>query len=467
MTRKPYTPRPYQGLITSHIMDVRRSAVWAGMGMGKSVSTLTAIDNLIMCGEDQPKLILAPLRVAKSTWPEEARKWDHLRNISVMPIVGTEAERRQALKYDASVYTTNYENIPWLVEHFGNRWPFDHVISDESTRLKGFRLKQGTKRALALAKVAHTHIKRFTELTGTPAPNGLQDLWGQTWFLDAGQRLGRTYTGFRDRWFAPSRDGFGLKPHDHTQGEIQAALQDICLTIDAKDWFDLKEPIVNNIYVDLPPKIRRLYDEMEKDFFIKLESGHEIEAFNAAARTQKLLQIANGACYVDPLVETDHDPKSKEWKELHDAKIQALDEVIEEAAGTPVLVAYQFKSDLARLKRAFPSGRHLDKESSTLVAWNRGEIPVLFAHPQSAGHGLNLQDGGNILVFFGHTWNLEDRLQILERIGPVRQLQAGYDRNVFIHNIIARDTVDELVMARVETKREVQDILLEALRRRR
>jgi SNF2 family DNA or RNA helicase len=205
---------------------------------------------------------------------------------------------------------------------------------------------------------------------------------------------------------------------------------------------------------------------MEKDFFIRLESGHEIEAFNAAARTQKLLQIANGACYVDPLVENDYDPKSKEWKELHDAKIQALEDVIEEAAGAPVLVAYQFKSDLARLRKSFPSGRHLDKESSTITAWNKGEIPVLFAHPQSAGHGLNLQDGGNILVFFGHTWNLEDRLQILERIGPVRQLQAGYDRNVFIHNIIARDTVDELVMARVETKREVQDILLEALRRR-
>jgi SNF2 family DNA or RNA helicase len=449
-------------------MDIPRNGVFAGMGMGKSVSTLTTIDNLILCGEDAPTLILAPLRVAKSTWPQEARKWDHLKNISVMPVVGSEDERRQALKYDASVYTTNYENIPWLVEHFGKRWPFKTVIADESTRLKGFRTRQGTKRARALGKVAHTNIKRFNILTGTPAPNGLQDLWGQVWFLDAGQRLGRTYTGFRDRWFTTGRDGFSLTPLPHAQEEIQEAIRDICLTIDAKDWFDLKEPIVNNIYVDLPVKARRLYDEMEKEFFIRLESGHEIEAFNVAARTQKLLQIANGACYVDPLAEDDHDPRSKEWKEIHDVKIQALDEIIEEAAGAPVLVAYHFKSDLARLRKAFPQSRFLDDDPATQRDWNAGRIPILLAHPQSAGHGLNLQDGGNTLVFFAHNWNLEDRLQILERIGPVRQLQAGYEgRDVFIHNIIARDTVDELVMARVETKREVQDILLEALRRRR
>lgn len=466
MARKPYTPRPYGGIITSHIMDVKRGAVFAGMGMGKTVCTLTALDNLFLSGSDHPVLILAPLRVARTTWPEESRKWEHLRHISVMPVIGNEAERRQALKYDASVYTTNYENIPWLVEHFGDRWPFEHVVSDESTRLKGFRLRQGTKRARALGKVAHTHIKRFTNLTGTPAPNGLQDLWGQTWFLDAGKRLGKTYTGFRDRYFTVGHGGFGLSPLEYSQNLIQEALRDICLTVDSKDYFDLKDPIVNNIYVDLPPAARRLYDTMEKEFFIQLESGHEIEAFNAAARTQKLLQIANGACYVDPLTESDHEPRAKEWKELHDAKIQALEDVIEEAAGAPVLVAYQFKSDLARLKRAFPSGRHLDAEPSTIVDWNAGKIPVLFAHPQSAGHGLNLQDGGNILVFFSQDWNLENRLQILERIGPVRQLQAGYDRNVFIHNILARDTVDELVLARVETKREVQDILLEALRRR-
>ncbi|HCE10885.1 MAG TPA: hypothetical protein DEQ40_20210, partial [Oxalobacteraceae bacterium] len=398
-----------------------------------------------------------PLRVASSTWPDEARKWDHLKNIHVMPVVGSEAERRMALKHDASVYTTNYENLPWLIEHFGERWPFRTVVSDESTKLKGFRLRQGTMRAKALGRVAHTKIKRFVELTGTPSPNGLQDLWGQMWFLDAGVRLGRTFDGFKQRWFRPSHDGFGVVPMDHAQAEIQDKLRDLCITIDAKDWFDLQDPIVNNIYVDLPIKARKLYQDMEKQMFMQIEE-HEVEAFNAAARTIKCLQLANGAAYVGD--------SNKEFKEIHDAKLQALEDILEEAGGMPLLVAYNFKSDLARLQRAFPKGRALDASPLTITDWNAGRIPILFAHPASAGHGLNLQDGGNILVFFGHDWNLENRLQIIERIGPTRQMQAGHNRPMFIHNIIARDTVDEMVMARVETKREVQDILLEAMKQK-
>lgn len=457
LTRKLYTPRPYQGIISGHILETERCAVWAGMGLGKTISTFTALDALFMAGEDAPVLVLAPLRVAKTTWPEEARKWQHLRHIDVMPIVGSEAERRAALKYDASVYTTNYENLVWLVEHFGERWPFRTVISDESTKLKGFRLRQGTKRAHALGKVAHTKIERFIELTGTPSPNGLADLWGQMWFVDGGKRLGRTYDAFRQRWFQKSFDGYGVDALPHAQEQIQAALRDVCLTIDAKDWFDLDEPIVNNIYVDLPIRARQLYRDMEKQMFMELE-GHEVEAFNAAARTIKCLQIANGAAYVDD---------NQNWKEVHDEKLQALEDIIEEAAGAPVLVAYHFKSDLARIAQAFPKARILDANPNTLKEWNEGKIPILLAHPASAGHGLNLQDGGNILVFFGHWWNLEERLQIIERIGPVRQKQAGYDRPVFIHNIIARDTVDEMVLERVETKREVQDILLSAMKRRK
>lgn len=456
MTRKIYTPRPYQGLIGGHILEVERCAIWAGMGLGKTISTFTALDALFMAGEDAPALVLAPLRVAKTTWPEEARKWSHLRHIDVMPIVGSEAERRMALKYDVSVYTTNYENLVWLVEHFGDRWPFRTVISDESTKLKGFRLRQGTKRAHALGRVAHTKIKRFIELTGTPSPNGLADLWGQMWFIDGGKRLGRTYDAFRQRWFQKSFDGYGMSAMPFAQEQIQAALSDVCLSIDAKDWFDLDEPIINNIYVDLPIRARQLYRDMEKQMFMELE-GHEVEAFNAAARTIKCLQIANGAAYVDD---------KQNWKEVHDEKLQALEDIIEEAAGAPVLVAYHFKSDLARIVQAFPKARILDADPNTIREWNEGKIPVLLAHPASAGHGLNLQDGGNILVFFGHWWNLEERLQIIERIGPVRQKQAGHDRPVFIHNIIARDTVDEMVIERVETKREVQDLLLEAMKRR-
>lgn len=456
MTRKIFTPRPYGPLITNHVLETPRCAVWAGMGLGKTISTLNAIDTLQLI-DGAPALVLAPLRVARSTWPDEAAKWDHLQHLHVMPIVGSEAERRMALRQDANLYTTNYENLPWLIEHYGERWPFRTVISDESTKLKGFRLRQGTQRAKALGRVAHTKIDRFIELTGTPSPNGLTDLWGQAWFLDAGVRLGRTFDGFKQRWFRPSHDGFGVIPMDHAQAEIQAKLRDICITIDAKDWFDLKEPIVNNIYVDLPIKARKLYQDMEKEMFMQIEE-HEVEAFNAAARTVKCLQVANGAAYVGE--------DSKEWKEIHDAKLQALEDIIEEAAGMPILVAYNFKSDLARLQRAFPKGRQLDANPGTLRDWNEGKIPLLFAHPASAGHGLNLQDGGNILVFFAHDWNLENRLQIIERIGPTRQMQAGHNRPMFIHNIIARDTVDEMVIERVESKREVQDILLAAMKQK-
>jgi SNF2 family DNA or RNA helicase len=456
MTRRIYTPRGYQTITTGHIYDVPRCAIWAGMGLGKTVSTLTALDGLFLSGESRPALVLAPLRVAKTTWPEEARKWNHLRQISVMPIVGGEAERRMALKHDASIYTTNYEQLPWLVEHFGDRWPFGTVVSDESTKLKSFRLRQGGKRAQALARVAHAKVDRFIELTGTCAPNGLQDLWGQMWFIDGGERLGRTFSSFKDRWFQKSHNGFGVLALPHAQAEIQEKLKDICLTIDAADWFDLEEPIVNNIYIDLPPKSRALYDDMEKRMFMELE-GSEVEVFGAAARTIKCLQIANGFAYVDD---------SQNWKPIHDEKIAALDDIIEEAAGAPVLVAYHFKPDLIRLMKAFPNGRVLDSNPQTITDWNAGKIPILFAHPQSAGHGLNLQDGGNILVFFAHWWNLEERLQIIERIGPVRQMQAGHHRPVFIHNIIARDTVDEMVIERVETKKEVQDILLEAMKKR-
>lgn len=455
--RKQFTPRPYQRLITEHILAHDRCAIWAGMGMGKTTGTLNAIDVLQLV-EDDPVLVVAPLRVARTTWPEEARKWAHLSAMNVMPIVGSAQERQLALRQEAQVYTINYENLPWLVEHWGDRWPYRTVVLDEATKVKGFRLRQGTQRAKALAQVAHSKVRRLVQLTGTPSPNGLQDLWGQAWFIDKGQRLGRTYSAFSQRWFQISHDGYGTTPLAHAQREIQELMRDVCLTVDAKDWFDLREPIVNNIFVDLPVQARKHYREMEKAMFTEIES-HQVEAFNAAARTIKCLQIANGAAYVGD--------SGDEWKELHDAKLQALDSIVEEAAGMPILVAYHFKSDLARLQRAFPAGRALDQDPATIRDWNAGRIPVLFAHPASAGHGLNLQDGGNILVFFGHWWNLEERLQIIERVGPTRQMQAGHDRPVFIHNIIARDTVDELVMQRIETKREVQDLLLDAMKTRR
>jgi SNF2 family DNA or RNA helicase len=461
MPRRTFTPREYQHAVVGHILDVRRGAVWAGMGMGKSVSALTALDILELV-DPGPALVLAPLRVAASTWPDEAAKWAHLRNVEVSAVVGAPEERRAALRHEASIYTTHYDNLPWLVEHFGDKWPFRKVVADESTRLKSFRLRQGGVRAQSLARVAHCRIDRFIELTGTPSPNGLQDLWGQAWFLDKGVRLGRSFEAFKSRWFqsiqvGSDRHAVRLEPLPFAQEQIEDRLRDICLSLDARDYFDVSQPVINVIRVELPARARRLYKDMEREMFLALECGAEVEAFNAASKTVKCLQLANGAIYTDDT--------RRAFAEIHDAKLQALEDVIEEAAGTPVLVAYHFKSDLVRLQRAFPKGRTLDKDPQTLRDWNAGKIPVLFAHPASAGHGLNLQDGGNILAFFGHWWNLEQYQQIIERIGPTRQAQAGHDRPVFIHHIVAADTVDDLVMARRETKREVQDTLLAALRR--
>lgn len=459
--KKPFNPRPYQRTALEFLFEQDRCALFASMGLGKTVTTLTYLDGLNL-SHPTKTLVLAPKRVASSTWVDEADKWEHLSEISVSPIIGTQDERINALKADANVFTINYENLPWLIEHLGDKFDFDTIVADESTRLKSYRGRGGGKRANALAKVAHTKAKRFIELTGTPTPNGLIDLWGQMYFLDAGQRLGRSHTAFINRWFKTISVGGNqfakrYEPQDYAQVQIQCALRDICLTLDAKDYFDLGEHINITVDVELPSKVRDMYDKMEKEMFFEIAST-EFEAMNAAAKTIKCLQIANGAIYPSD---------GGNFHELHDVKIQALESIVNESGGMPVLVAYHFKSDLARLLKAFPQGKHLDDNPQTIRDWNAGKIPVLFAHPASAGHGLNLQDGGNILAFFGHWWNLEEYQQIIERIGATRQKQAGHDRPVFIYHIVAKDTVDEIVMQRRESKREVQDLLLEAMKRRK
>lgn len=473
MTRKPFTPRPYQIPMLEHMFEHQRGANWGPMGVGKTLAGLTYLDALEIT-DPGPALVAAPDRVAVSTWPDEAEKWDHLRNIEVVPITGNAKQREAALRKPGNVFTINYENVPWLREHIRvnkrDKWPFKKFIGDEATRLKSFRLRQGGKRARALAELAHSRIKYFLEFSGTPASNGLKDLWGQLWFLDRGARLGLTYTAFMQRWFQIIQGGDGrplVTPLPFAQEQIQDACRDICMSLDVKEYFNLKDPIVTVIRVELPARARALYNKMEKELFIEVE-GHQVEAFNSASRTMKCLQLANGAIYTTDTVEwTEEYDERSNWVEVHDAKLQALESVVEEAAGAPILVAYHFKSDLARLLRTFPKGRALDRNPATIREWNAGHIPVLFAHPKSAGHGLNLQDGGNILVFFGHNWNLEEYLQIIERIGPTRQAQAGYDRAMYIYHLVAVDTVDEIVMQRRDSKREVQDLLLAATKRKR
>ena len=459
--RRSFTPRPYHGLAMAHLAGVPRSAIFAKPGMGKSVMALTFLDYLHnVWGESRPSLVLAPLRVARDTWANEAGKWAHLSGIEVVPIVGTTEQRKAALRRRAPVYTTNYDNLVWLKDQFkGKAWPFATVVADESTKLKSFRLRQGGVRAQALAKVAHKDVERWINLTGTPASNGLADLWGQTWFLDAGQRLGRTFSAFQSRWFRPQKNGQFNRwvQAEHAQEEIQERLADICLTLEPKDWFNLREPIVNMIEVELPTSARAQYREMERELFTMI-AGNEVEAMSAAAKSQKCLQMANGAVYLED---------GKTWVECHTEKLDALEELAAETGDDPLLVAYQFKSDLARLRKRFPDALVL-AETDGMAAAMRGEGKIWLGHPQSMGHGVDgLQHHCNTIVFFAQDWNLEQHDQVLERVGPMRQLQAGKDRPVFVHYIVARNTIDELVMARRESKRSVQDLLLQYLKGRK
>ena len=473
--------RPYQSPMADHVLSVPRNGLWAGMGLGKTLVSLFAI-NIMQFIERDMTLVLAPKRVAECTWPDERVKWSAmLPNIELSIVAGNQKQRAHALTRDANVFTLCYQNIPWLMEHLNGRWPFARIIADESTRLKSLRVTmqisklgkdfvtgQGGVRAKALAKIAHFgDLKYWWNLTGTPSPNGYLDLWGQTWFLDQGVRLGRNFGSYKFRYFQNVAQGDQRAiwvPQKFALQQINRKLADITLSVEAKDHFKLPPLISNVIYIDMPAEARRLYREMEKDLYTEI-GGTPIEALTAGMKSQKLLQMASGAVYLNAVLgEAQRGPKN--WKAVHDGKLQALDSVVSEAAGAPILVAYYFVSDLARLKCAFPHGRQLDDQPGTIRDWNAGKISLLFAHPKSAGHGLNLQDGGNILVFFSHDWNLEEYLQIIERIGPTRQAQSGYDRSVYVHYLVARDTVDEDVLARRESKRAVQDLLMTSMKRR-
>jgi SNF2 family DNA or RNA helicase len=338
----------------------------------------------------------------------------------------------------------------------GGDCPFQTVVADESTRLKGYRIKQGGSRARAIGTVAHTQVKHWVNLTGTPAPNGLKDVWGPQWFVDAGRALGLSYDAFLQRWFysAPNRSGYSaILPHAHAQAEIEDLMKPTTLAIDARDWFDIKDPIAVDVWVDLPQRAKEHFGTMSKRFFMDVREGR-IMAPTAGVKSLKLMQLANGAVYYD----------SGQWSWIHDAKIEALKSIVEEAGGAPVLVAYQWKSDLDRLVDVFPDARVVTSKDKTFEAdWNAGRVQLAFAHPKSAGHGNNWQHGGNILVYFGQDWNYEDFAQILERIGPTRQMQSGYDRPVFVYHILARGTLDQYVKHGRENKLAPMESIMNAM----
>lgn len=459
-----YTPRIYQKHIIDHIISHPRCAVYAGMGMGKTSATLFALDFLSMI-EECRVLVLAPLRVASYTWPSEVAKWDL--DLTIASCTGTVAQRKAALASKADIITCNYENIPWLVTQYrGRRWPFTVIVADESTRLKSFRPHGKTVRARALAEVAWDKVTRFIELTGTPSPNGLLDLWGQLWFLDKGERLGKSYSLYTGTYFREIRVGSSpwarkYTPLRNADKAILKKTSDICLSVRPEDYFSLEAPVEVTVPVRLPAKACEMYDALRRDMLVKLEDeGGTITAANAATLSGKLLQLCAGAVYKDSTPDG-----SVSYIEYHDEKIQALQSVIAESNGEPVLVIYQWRSDAERICRAIPEARVLGRNTALIDEWNAGRVPVLLIHPASAGHGLNLQDGGRIMVVFSPWWDLEQYQQVIERIGPVRQYQSGHPRTVFIYHIIVEGTIDEAVMQRRKTKQEVQDCLLEGLKR--
>lgn len=459
---RKFNPWPYQKRMIQFALQHPRCGLFVPMGMGKTSASLAIIDVLKNIFEEGPALVIAPLAVARNSWPSEVRKWEDFCHLKVSPILGTTKERIKALHTKADIYVINYDNLMWLDNFLTAKnytWPFPVVIADESTRLKSFRTRQGSKRAKALAKFSN-FFKRFIALTGTPSPNGLNDLWGQLWFIDHGERLGKSFTAFHNRWFRPLQVGANAVavqwvPLEYAQEQIQNAISDVCLSIKAEDYFDLDKPHFVNVEVELPDEAKALYDDMERGLFVELANATTVEAANAAAKTVKCLQLANGAVYTDEL---------HNWEEVHTAKIDALASIVEEAAGEPLLVAYQFKTDLARILKAFPKAKAFDKRPETVEAFNNGEIPMLLVHPASAGHGLSLQDGSSKLVFFSQWWNLDEYQQVIERIGPMRQMQAGHPRVVTVYQILAKDTIDYVALSKKRSKREVQDMLLDYLR---
>lgn len=434
-----------------------------------------------MLGEAERVLVLSTKNICTLTWPAEVQKWENFKHLSIAVAVGSASERVAALRKRADITTANYDVLPWLVETLGDAWPFDMVIADESSKLKGLRVDirkhhvsgkefqrkgGGSTRAAALSGVAHKRVRRWLNLTGSPAANSLVDLWGQMWFIDAGQRLGRSFTSFRDRWFNAIRgsDGYEIVyvPSPFAKSQIEDAIKDVTLSISARDYMDLPQTLTNVIKVKLPDAAYKLYREMEREMFVQIES-HEIEAFNAGSKSMKCRQLASGAAYV----KADDGNDTAEWVTVHDAKLDALEDLAADLNGAPLLVAYQFRSDLARLLKRFPKGRHFDGKRQTLDLFRAGRIPMLFTHPASAGHGIDgMQDACQDIAFFSMTWNLEEYEQIIERIGAVRQVSAGFFRDVRVHILAADRTVELEMIERTQTKASVQDSLKAAMSRR-
>lgn len=441
-----YQPHNYQRQATQFIIDHDEAAIFLGMGLGKSVITLTAIWQLMVDYFTISRvLVVAPLRVARDTWPAEIAKWDHLDGLTVAVAVGTKQDRLEALAKSAMVTIINRENIPWLISQLGSAWPFDMVVIDELSSFKNHRAKRFT----ALVKM-RPFVKRWVGLTGTPASNGLMDVWAQFRILDGGKRLGRFITRYRERWFVPDkRNGmqvFTYKPRAGAEDEIYAAIGDMTLSMRTTDHLQLPKLTVTTTPVKLEPKERKVYDQLKADLVLDLD-GATIDAANAAALSGKLLQLASGAIYT----------AGGQWALVHDRKLDVLEDLVEAANGNPLLVAYWFTHDRERIVSRFPQAHEL-KTSADIEAWNRGEVTFGLIHPASAGHGLNLQAGGHLLVWFSLTWSLELYQQTNARLYRQGQLEP-----VTITHLVAERTLDEAVLKALDAKDATQAALIDAV----
>ena len=413
--------------------------------MGKTISTLTVAEGLLYDSFETDKiLVIAPLRVAEDTWSRETEKWQHTKHLTISKILGSRDKREKALTEKADIYIINRENVPWLVEHLGPKWDFETVVIDELSSFKSW----SSQRFKALRRVRPL-MKRVIGLTGTLAPNGYMDLWSQIFLLDRGERLGKTITEYRQRYFTPIQKGtftdWIIKPG--AAEEIQAQIKDICISMKARDYL----PMTDAIYLDHPVRMSaeetKKYKAMADDFIIQI-AQEEITALSAAALSSKLQQLANGAVYYD-------DGKAVEF---HDRKLDGLEEIIESAGDEPVLIAYWFKHDLARIQKRIKGVRKLDGPKD-IEDWNAGKIKTLAIHPASAGHGLNLQDGGHIIVWFGLTWNLELYQQLNARLD-----RQGQENVVTIYRIITEGSEDLRILAALDKKDRVQESLKESIK---
>lgn len=431
----------YQNKAVQFIKDKRKCALFLDMGLGKSVSSLTAASDMLDDMAVTKILIIAPLRVTNTVWMQEAKNWQHLKHLKVKICTGTQQERIDAFNSKADIYAINRENVQWLIENI--KWSFDMVIVDESSSFKN----PASKRFKYLKKVLK-HIESMVLLTGTPSPQGHIDLWSQVYLMDSGERLGRNITTYRHKYFTQDRYGFNWNLNKGADDKIQNLISDVCLTMFAEDYLTMPCKLMLTEKIELDAKSQKQYNELEKEFLLTINKETDIEAPSAGALANKLLQICNGAVY----------DADKNYHVIHDLKIKALKELADDNPNENMLIAYNFKSDLERLQKAFPDAVVLSKSGAEVEQWNKGEIKMLLAHPASAGHGLNLQHGGSVTVWFGLNWSLELYQQFNGRL-----YRQGQQNTVRIIHIVATGTIDERVVQAINSKAKTQKELMDFL----